>query len=394
MNNQYITNINIEKVRHLSSISIPINENKRTHLVLTGGNGSGKTSLLEAIKRKLTNISSLESLEKSEQQQQTAIEQYKKSISDIHKARDEEVSIKFNVLKGLLDAYNASDYLIVFFPAKRSNKMDVPKGPQKLNTRNTRKPEESMNEQFLQYLVNLKTEKSFALTENNDENAAKQIDKWFGRFEDMLKKIFIDDELRLEFDFKNYNFNIFTKDHELFTLNQLSDGYAAIINIITEIIFRMEGGAIPSPYDIPGIVLIDEIETHLHIELQKIIFPFLTSFFPNIQFIITTHSPFVLSSVSNAVIFDLEHKERVEDLSAYSYESIVENYFDADQYSSIIKDKMIRFETLLAMKKRNKSDKEEYESLHNYLIHIDPQLAPELADRVGELRVRYGADSV
>ncbi len=38
------------------------------------------------------------------------------------------------------------------------------------------------------------------------------------------------------------------------------------------------------------------------------ILPILTMLFPNIQFIITTHSPFILSSISNAVIYDLENK--------------------------------------------------------------------------------------
>lgn len=46
--------------------------------------------------------------------------------------------------------------------------------------------------------------------------------------------------------------------------------------------------------DISGIVLIDEIDLHLHIELQKEILPQLLNFFPKIQFIITTHSPFFI----------------------------------------------------------------------------------------------------
>lgn len=43
--------------------------------------------------------------------------------------------------------------------------------------------------------------------------------------------------------------------------------------------------------------------------------PFLTSFFPNIQFIVSTHSPFVLNSIDNSVIYDLEKDIRVENLS-------------------------------------------------------------------------------
>ena len=59
------------------------------------------------------------------------------------------------------------------------------------------------------------------------------------------------------------------------------------------------------------IVLIDEIETHLHLELQKLILPMLTELFPNIQFIVSTHSPFVINSIENATIFDLEKKTLV-----------------------------------------------------------------------------------
>ncbi len=46
--------------------------------------------------------------------------------------------------------------------------------------------------------------------------------------------------------------------------------------------------------------------------MQKEILPILTKIFPNIQFIITTHSPFILSSLDNAVIYDLENKTLVE----------------------------------------------------------------------------------
>lgn len=47
-------------------------------------------------------------------------------------------------------------------------------------------------------------------------------------------------------------------------------------------------------YEKEGIVLIDEIETHLHLELQRVILPILTTIFPNIQFVVTTHSPLFL----------------------------------------------------------------------------------------------------
>ena len=52
-------------------------------------------------------------------------------------------------------------------------------------------------------------------------------------------------------------------------------------------------------YDLGGVVLIDEIETHLHLALQLKIMPILIHLFPNIQFIVTTHSPFKRSYIRN-----------------------------------------------------------------------------------------------
>ena len=87
-------------------------------------------------------------------------------------------------------------------------------------------------------------------------------------------------------------------------------GYAAVFDIIGDLIMRMES---KHRYDLEGLVLIDEIETHLHVDLQKKIVPILTQLFPNIQFVLTTHSPFVLNSTANAVVYDLEKKLLVKD---------------------------------------------------------------------------------
>lgn len=49
MNQAYITNIEINHVRHLKNIEIPLSEGKMKHLIITGKNGCGKTSLLDAL---------------------------------------------------------------------------------------------------------------------------------------------------------------------------------------------------------------------------------------------------------------------------------------------------------------------------------------------------------
>ena len=93
-----------------------------------------------------------------------------------------------------------------------------------------------------------------------------------------------------------------------------------------------------------SVVLIDEIETHLHLELQRVILPILTTIFPNIQFVVTTHSPFILNSLENAVAFDLEHREPIEDLTDYSYEALAEGYFGVRTDSSEIQMRLQRLE--------------------------------------------------
>lgn len=56
MEQLYITKLAINKVRHLKDILIPLSENQIKHLILTGKNGSGKTSVVEALARYLDKI--------------------------------------------------------------------------------------------------------------------------------------------------------------------------------------------------------------------------------------------------------------------------------------------------------------------------------------------------
>ena len=56
-----------------------------------------------------------------------------------------------------------------------------------------------------------------------------------------------------------------------------------------------------------GIILIDEIDLHLHPQWQRRVLPALTKTFPNCQFIVTTHSPQVLSEVPGESVFILEN---------------------------------------------------------------------------------------
>ena len=98
------------------------------------------------------------------------------------------------------------------------------------------------------------------------------------------------------------------QDHEL-VLNQLSDGEKNLLVMVADIARRM-AIANPDPtknaLEGEGMILIDEIELHLHPQWQRDIIPRLTSTFPNCQFIVTTHSPQVLSNVKKDNVFIVE----------------------------------------------------------------------------------------
>ena len=94
---------------------------------------------------------------------------------------------------------------------------------------------------------------------------------------------------------------------------QLSSGELALISIFGEIIHQADNNENNIPLDkIKGIVLIDEIEKHLHITLQKEVLPKMFALFPNVQFIVSSHSPFLNMGLAtelsgNHMIFDLDH---------------------------------------------------------------------------------------
>lgn len=80
----------------------------------------------------------------------------------------------------------------------------------------------------------------------------------------------------------------------------MSSGELAILGMFIEILRQADNlSANISIQDIQGIVVIDEIDKHLHIKLQKEVLPSLMGLFPNVQFIVSTHSPFLTMGLAD-----------------------------------------------------------------------------------------------
>lgn len=124
-------------------------------------------------------------------------------------------------------------------------------------------------------------------------------------------------------------------------ISLLSDGYQDYIGIISDIAYRM---SILNPHlgektisETPGVVLIDEIDVHLHPKWQQKILPLLKKLFPKVQFIVTTHSPIIVSTTTEGEAIELFINEdsridtrKVGDPNRWYISDILSSVFDLE----------------------------------------------------------------
>lgn len=401
----FMTELRINHVRHLKDITIPLSESQPKHLILTGKNGSGKTSVLKSAVDFLSYAVSdnfviqsdcLENVAFDEQRLQTAsnsesgklaCEGIRNSIAHWNKFLShwaDGVVLAFPSYLNLREKYLKGEYILAYYGDDREIKVQISKNIEKVDLQDVYSLQDHPSKQLVKYLVNLKTTEAFAKTNGNEARAA-EIHAWFDRFQNVLRSIYSDDTLELKFDIETFAFTICQAGHDPFDFNSMSMGYAAVFDIIGDLIMRMES---KRRYDLEGLVLIDEIETHLHVDLQKKIVPILTQLFPNIQFVLTTHSPFILNSTANAVVYDLEKKLLVKDgLTDLPYEGVVEGYFDTDLLSAELRQKFTEYKEIVQKATLTDEDFARASELETYLDEVPDYLALDFSEEYSRLKL-------
>lgn len=410
MEQLFITNLTIEKVRHLKNTSIPLSENRMKHLILTGKNGSGKTSVLEALAAYLNHVSTDEYFEKrkevlcwAEEEREDAVRQEKGEAEilrlekEVCKKREQleqsrsGVNLTFNIetadIFALREKYH---YVLAYYKADRIFDAVQPKHVEKIQLKEDYELTEFPRNEFVKYLLDLKMTEALARNNQKTEKA-DAIGLWFEKLEQLLKRIFADETVELVFDEETYEFHILQQGKEPFDFNTMSSGYQAVLDIVLDIMMRMQSQTQRSfDFNLPGIVLIDEIETHLHLELQRNMMPLLTGLFPNIQFIVTSHSPFILNSLKNVVIYDLENHLLVENgLEDIPYDGIVEGYFRADRLSDTLREKFLQYKTLVKKEHLSDEDMSKIAELELYLDEIPDYLVLDIATEYQRLKLEF-----
>ena len=407
----YIKEINIRKVRHLQDLRIIISseEEDRRHLILTGNNGSGKTSLLEAIQTYLDSVSK----DNEPYQSRNALMLYQGALEQARKRNDQHlilqmeknislceetienstagVDLEFSHETGeIKSAFDHGNLILAYFGATRTFHSPEPKHVEKTILKDSYGINESTRSIFLSYLLDLKMTQALAIVKK-DLKKAEDIEEWFDRLQSILRDLYDDPSLLIEFNEETFRFSLIVKDREPFDFNTASDGFSAILDIIIDLILRMQlQDKRVTEFLVPGVVLIDEIENHLHLELQKKVLSILTKLFPNIQFIVTTHSPFVLNSIDNATVYDLERHVLVEKgLSGASYSGIVEGYFRLDELSSDLRGKLDEYRALTQKRGLDNADYMKIALLETSLDEIPDYLDIAISTEYQKLKLEF-----
>ncbi|QSQ21015.1 AAA family ATPase [Pyxidicoccus parkwayensis] len=193
-----------------------------------------------------------------------------------------------------------------------------------------------------------------------------------------------------------------TQGARTFPLRDMSDGYRTTTALVLDLARQLQttyqefklvqqNGTWCVPY--PGVVLIDEVELHLHVSWQRRIGFWLKRHFPNIQFIVTTHSPFVCQAADPKGLIRLPapgEERTAEHVSDELFRTVVNGTVDEavltelfgldhvhSEESERLRTRVAELEVRLMDGKATEEDRAEFESLSAQL----PDTGSALVDR-------------
>lgn len=358
---------NIGQFQDLSVSLAPTQDYPSNITVFIGNNGSGKTSLLKSVATALTwfvarlkhdksngtpipesvilntaNAAAVEIVVNDQNLQQQS-QAYTWRITKNRTARKAEFTTHLTELNQLTDHYKywlseneqSSLPLIAFYPVERSV-IDIPLKIREKhqflqidgydNALNNavdfrrffewfRDREDVENEHWKDFIQLINKNNLF----NNESGWAEALSNHLIEYEkdSQLEAVrqaiyaFMPDFKNLQVSRKPRLAMIIDKNDETLNVNQLSQGEKSLMALVGDIARRlaMMNPKLDNPLLGKGIILIDEIDMHLHPQWQRSIIQRLQTTFPNCQFILTTHSPLVISDTQDILVYDLDGQD-------------------------------------------------------------------------------------
>lgn len=382
MSFNYISQINISDCYTYSNFDIPTKKLEEfRHIIITGNNASGKTTILNRVALSLfleqNNISKIQRITDLQSSikrtpNSRSIEKWKMELKDL-------IDINLSRLNdNFIDFSKSDDSIFSFFKAHRKVVLrDVNTvSKESFFTKDliTKKNSDEFIGYFKQYLVNKKVYEAFDFMKTRGKHT-NQNQIFFENLTGILRNVLNDKKLTLEFNQEIFEFYLVLGDSRRITFNQLSEGFSAFMNILMDLLMRVDlirKAKQDYSYEPCGIVIIDEPETHLHLNLQYEILPLINNLFPKIQLIIATHSPAIISSLLNSIVYDITSKKELESIViGSSYSELMIKHFGLDNEFSSTADKII-IDIRNAVKSKN------VKKLQSLLEENDKYLTPFL----------------
>jgi energy-coupling factor transporter ATP-binding protein EcfA2 len=222
----------------------------------------------------------------------------------------------------------------------------------------------------------------FDYLKTSDEESEKQLGLLlFETLKRMIEKSLFNGKLK-HVSRKNLEPIIIQNGNEV-TLQQLSSGNLFIIQRLISLlgkmysVFILNNKSLDSFFNTTGILLIDEVENHLHPKWQKTFVNTIQEFFPNLQIILTTHSPFIVASIKDAIIYvcepELGYSKITDVTDQYSNRPITEillsPIFDTQPYNYEISELLNSREAAI-----DNNNFELAKEIENKLININPEI--------------------
>ena len=399
----YINKIRLLRIRGFKNLVIDLdakNNKPRLNTLIVGKNGTGKTTLLRCITIGLCDVADSNALV-AENIGQLVSEKEPNAEIEIELKSIEESPTKINI-KTIIEKSNGKEtvkdkivdldsILVCGYGAGRAN--------------------EGSSEQFRSYRI---IDSAYTLFQY--EQTFQDSELVLRRLKDYLESEFYDKTMLrikkalclpedVEIHFAKGGGIIIsgTTIGDAIPLQGWADGYRLTFNWILDFYgWAMRANKISDSGNIQGILLIDELEQHIHPSMQTEILLRLKELFPDVQIFATTHSPLVsLSSKPDELVVlrreqkYVEKEDSVPDFTKYSAEDMLvdKRLFDSDVYSPDTNKKLNEYRNLLQIpkKKRQKTQTEQIKKLAGELRteQIPEVFETQLAKELKKFRQKY-----
>jgi predicted ATPase len=292
-----LKNVFVENYYSIQNTAIQEIPNNTKWIFLTGENGAGKTLILQSIAIGLYGKNEKSILP---EKKETIIEVNYQSINTIHN----------------INYHNSTKYLDFFRPLDNiacygAFRLDIQNESAENQNSKRSSPIYGLFGNYDMLLKNIETELKFAYYENPTK---------FENLVGMLKRV-IPTLHNVEFDAKNRKIYYYEKHeqhenevYEKVSYSELATGIKSIIAMVGDIYLRFSKNQSTNEYlaseDLYGIVIIDEIDLYLHPKWQKNLPSVFSKVFPNVQFIVSTHSAIpILGAPENSVLLRVNRNQ-------------------------------------------------------------------------------------